>query len=55
MRRGAIPGQGGNVCNLGLPEGSPTCPRSKWRSFSRFRTGWNQRYRANASHDRYPV
>jgi hypothetical protein len=29
MRRGAIPGQGGNVCDLGRLGGPPKRPRSK--------------------------
>ena len=38
MRRGAIPGQGGNVCDLGRAAGLPCCRRSNRRHFRMFLT-----------------
>jgi hypothetical protein len=34
MRRGTMPGQGANVCDLGRDGGLPCCRRSKQRQFS---------------------
>jgi len=53
MRRRTMPGQGGNVCDLGRPAGSRPCHGSKSHHFSRAGSAWNQRYRRNGSHDRY--
>ena len=55
MRRGAIAGQGGNVCDLGRPVRLSALSRSIRPSLSRFGRAKNQRYRANGSHDRYLV
>jgi len=53
MRRGTMPGQGGNVCDLGRPRHLGPCSWSRWPTFSGFGGAQNQRYRRNGSHDRY--